>query len=367
MSIRSALLAVARLEMLRLIRSPVALSLLFVVPSFQLVLFGTAIRPIGDAITVAVAAPVRSDSETIAVRIRKIAGVRIVRSDLRPGGAEAAVRSGAVLVGVEVPERAALPFPAPNGFRTPLRVVIDASDPTLGEVAAARIEALAKSSDGATDAVDAPLATVEQLYNSNARPEWHYLPALVGVTVMIAMIMLGTLGLAREREGGTWEGLLALPLDRWVLLVGKILPLVLVGTIQGGLVLAASRWLFDVPLRGAIGALILLLPPFAAAHVALGHALAARARTQLAALQGAVAVYLPAMLLSGFLYPFAALPLWAQAVGAWFPLTHFVHAARAATIKGAGTPDVLAAALPIIAFLIGAMALALALQTRRLD
>ncbi|MFX7731944.1 ABC transporter permease, partial [Acinetobacter baumannii] len=84
------------------------------------------------------------------------------------------------------------------------------------------------------------------------------LPALIGVTVMIAMIMLGTISLAREREGGTWEALLALPIAPAEALIGKLMPYVVIGTVQGLLVLGAGLWLFDLPARGSVGALVAL-------------------------------------------------------------------------------------------------------------
>jgi ABC-2 type transport system permease protein len=185
--------------------------------------------------------------------------------------------------------------------------------------------------------------------------------------VMIGMIMLGSLSLAREREGGTWEALLALPLRPVEALVGKLLPYAVIGTLQGILVLGIGIAAFDLPTRGNVVALIALLPLFTLAHLTLGYAIAARAATQLAALQGAVAFYLPAMLLSGFLYPFATLPRWAQVLGDVFPLTHFIRAARGALLRDDNAVVVLTHAWPIAAFLLVTGGAAWALQARRLD
>ena len=193
------------------------------------------------------------------------------------------------------------------------------------------------------------------------------MPALAGVTVMISMIMLGSLRLAREREAGTWEALLAMPLSSTEILLGTLLPLAALGALQGGSVLAISVALFDLPVHGSMAALVLLLPLFAAAHLMLGYAISARAASQLAALQGAVAIYLPAMLLSGFLYPFETLPHWAQVIGNGFALTHFIAAAQDATLRGAGAADVLSHGIPILAFLAAAAAVAVLAQPRRLD
>jgi ABC-2 type transport system permease protein len=184
---------------------------------------------------------------------------------------------------------------------------------------------------------------------------------------MIGTIMLGTLSLARERETGTWEALLALPLRAGERLAGKLVPHVIIGTLQGCLVLAAAVTIFAVPARGSVVALVALLPLFAATHLVIGQAIAARAATQLAALQGAVAFYLPAMLLSGFLYPFEALPVWARTIGEAFPLTHFIRAARGALLRGDDATLVLTQAWPMVAVLVAVTAIALAAQARRLD
>jgi len=101
---------------------------------------------------------------------------------------------------------------------------------------------------------------------------------------------------------------------------------------------------------------VLLLPLLAAVHAAIGQAIAMRASTQLSALQGAVGFYLPAMLLSGFLYPFETLPRWAQVIGQAFPLTHFIRAARGALLRGDDAGAVLAEGAPMLAVLVIAVA-----------
>jgi len=300
--------AVASIEWTRLLRTRVALTLLIVVPLLQIILFGTAIRP--DAgVVVAVAAPTPASAETVARTLRLLSNVSVMIVNT-PGDAAAMVRQGKATIGVEVPE--ARSFANPFAKVQPLRIVVDASNAALTSTATARIEAAywraVAERGGAADS--GPGLRFERLYNPQLRADWTFLPGLIGVTVMIAMIMLGTLSIAREREGGTWETLQVLPLRRSEILLGKLLPYVAVGTVQGIAVMATAVLLFGLPMRGPSLALVMLLPLFASAHLVLGYAIAARARTQLAALQGAVAFYLPAMLLSGFLYPFASLPGW---------------------------------------------------------
>ncbi len=359
--------AVARVEWLRLLRSRMSFTLLLVVPAMQVLLFGYAIRPTAASVSVAIAAPNLAKGKEIADAVSGEPGLKIVARDLKPGEAEAMVHSGKAAIGLEVPESRG--FGEVRFVQKPLRVIVDAANASLTAAAVPRIETaywreIVKRADVEGNG---PGLKIERLFNPESRADWSFLPALIGVTVMIGMIMLGSLSLAREREGGTWEALLAMPVSATEALLGKLLPYAVLGSVQGASVLAIGVALFDLPARGSVAALVLLLPLFAAAHLVLGYAISARATTQLAALQGAVAFYLPAMLLSGFLYPFETLPPWAQAIGNCFPLTHFISAAQGAMLRGAGAGQVLACSAPMVAFLALATALALLTHARRLD
>ena len=356
MSLQS-ILAVARVEFLRLIRSRVTFTLLLLVPLLQVLLFGFAIRPDAASVSVAVAAPTPESATNVVDALRKDPRFRLVGKVTEPGGAALAVRHGAALIGIEIPElRSFANLRAPN---VPVRIIVDAANPTLTTAAALQIEArywreLAQQADAG-----GPGLKIERLYNPDARADWTFLPALAGVTVMIAMIMLGSLAVSREREGGTWETLQSLPLRAGEVLIGKIVPGTVLGTLQGAIVLLIGVGLFDVPMRGSLIGLLALLPLFAATHLVIGYAISARAATQLAALQGAVAFYLPAMLLSGFLYPFETLPRWAQIIGEAFPLSHFIRAAQGATLRGEAVTTILSQGWPMLLALLVAAFVAL--------
>jgi ABC-2 type transport system permease protein len=315
-------LAVAKVELLRLLRSPTSFTLLLLVPALQILLFGYAIRPSAAEVEVAIAGPASARDDV--ARLARAAQLRVVRSDLAPAQAEAMVRAGKAAVAIELPTS---PF-------QPVRTVIDATDPNLSVVAEARVEAiywhaLAKRNDVADYG---PRLRIERLFNASARPDWAFLPALIGTIMMISMLMLGALSLARERELGTWEALAALPIGRLPLLLGKVVPLAVIGSLQGVIVLAASIWLFALPVRGNLFAFLALFPLFAAAHLVL-----------------------------------STLPLWAQRLGKIFPLTHFVRAARGATLRGQDGWAILSQGAPIGIFLLVVLAISLIQQRTRLD
>ena len=356
------ILAVARVECLRLIRSRVTFTLLLLVPLLQVLLFGFAIRPEAASIRIAVAAPTEDSARPLLDALAKDPRFHLVGKVTAQGGAERAVRRRQALIGIEIPEvRSFSNLRAPN---VPIRMIVDAANPTLTATAEARIEA--RYWRELTERADAGGVglKIERLHNPQGRADWTFLPALAGVTVMIAMIMLGSLAVSREREGGTWETLQSLPLSAGEVLIGKILPGTILGAVQGSIVLLIGAGLFDVPVRGSLAGLVALLPLFAATHMTIGYAISSRAATQLAALQGAVAFYLPAMLLSGFLYPFETLPRWAQAIGNAFPLSHFIRAAQGATLRGDAAATVLAHGWPMLIALLAAALVALVFRPR---
>jgi ABC-2 type transport system permease protein len=350
--------AIAVVETKRLIRARMALTLLLMVPVFQIILFGYAIKPGEATVRISVAAPTPQSARGVVNALRKLPSVRVIDPVGASGAAETAVRTGQATIGIEVPRVRSMADPtAPD---EPIRIIVDATDPLLTMAAIARIQGAYQAERVArSDMADAgPELRIERLFNPAARSDWTYAPALAGVTVMIAMVMLGSIGIAREREGGSWETFRSLPVAPAELIAGKLAPHVLIGTVQGLLVLLTGHLLFSLPLPGATLALVLLLPLFAAAHYLIGFVISARATTQLSALQGAVAFYLPAMLLSGFLYPFETLPRWAQIIGTVFPLSHFIRAAHDAVLRERDFLTVLAHGLPMLAFLAVALVLA---------
>lgn len=357
--------AVALVEARRLLRSRMALTLILIVPLLQIVLFGYAIRPGEATVRVTVAAPTPQSAREVVDALRKLPSVEVVGPVGAPGAADSAVRSGYAKIGIEVP--AIRSFANPTASGGPVRIIVDATDPLLTTTAVARIEGAYHAARVArSDMADVgPELRIERLFNPDMRSDWTFAPALAGVTTMITMVMLGSIGIAREREGGSWETIRSLPIAPAELVTGKLVPHVLVGTMQGVIVLLTGHLLFALPLPGGTLALLVLLPVFAAAHYLLGFVISARATTQLSALQGAVAFYLPAMLLSGFLYPFETLPRWAQAIGNIFPLSHFIRAAHDAVLRERDFAVVLAHGLPMLAFLGVAAALAALVSRNR--
>ncbi|HEY4416922.1 MAG TPA: ABC transporter permease [Verrucomicrobiae bacterium] len=180
---------------------------------------------------------------------------------------------------------------------------------------------------------------VHSLYNPEALTQYNIVPGLMGVVLTMTLVMITALAITRERERGTMENLLAMPLRPTEVLIGKITPYIFVGYIQVGIILLASHYLFGVPIHGNLLVLLLGSLFFIAANLAMGITFSTVAANQLQAMQAAMFVFLPSMLLSGFMFPFRGMPAWAQVIGEILPITHFIRIARGVMLKGIGFAD----------------------------
>jgi ABC-2 type transport system permease protein len=156
----------------------------------------------------------------------------------------------------------------------------------------------------------------------------------------MTMVMMTAMALTREIERGTMENLLAMPATAGEIMLGKVLPYLAVGAVQVVIVLGAAKLLFAVPFLGGLGLLLTCVLVFVLALVLLGYTISTVARTQLQAMQLTFFFFLPSLMLSGFMFPFAGMPGWAQTLGELFPLTHFLRIIRAIMLKGAGLSDI---------------------------
>jgi ABC-2 type transport system permease protein len=183
----------------------------------------------------------------------------------------------------------------------------------------------------------------------------------VGVLLSLTLVLITSMAVVRERERGTLEQLIVTPIGKSADILGKILPFLLIGFVQVTVVLVIGRWLLGVPVRGSLTLLYALTLLFMLGMLALGLLMSTFARTQTQALQMALFVILPSFLLSGFMFPLAAMPVAAQWLGMALPVTHFLTALRAILLKGAGISSLWREA----AILAGAAGVLLALSVRR--
>jgi ABC-2 type transport system permease protein len=232
-----------------------------------------------------------------------------------------------------------------RGDRPSLLVEADATDPaatanaigTLGQLLNTALRNDLKGKLAYLAPTDSPFEIrVHARYNPDAIQQYNVVPGLMGVILTMTLTMITGLAITRERERGTMENLLATPTRPSEVLIGKIVPYILVGYIQVGLILCAARLLFQVPMLGSIPLLLIVSLVFIAANLAVGVTFSTLARNQLQAVQMTFFFFLPSLLLSGFMFPFRGMPNWAQAIGELLPLTHFLRIIRGILLKGNG-------------------------------
>jgi ABC-2 type transport system permease protein len=354
-------------EFVQMRRDRMTFATMIIIPILQLVLFGFAIN--NDPKHLPTAVLVRDDGPlTRAVlAAMKNSDYFDFRKQVRdPAELDKMLRSWEIQFAVEIP--ASFERDVRRGDRPSVLVIADATDPVATGTAISALQGLIDSAlrrelrgpDDAIEATSAPFQVVlQRRYNPEGITQYNIVPGLLGVVLTMTMMMFTALAVTREIERGTMESLLAMPIRPVEIMIGKIAPFVLVGFVQMTIILGAAHLLFDVPILGSVPLLIALATLFAAANLAVGYTFSTVAKNQLQAVQMTFFFFLPNILLSGFMFPYRGMPLWAQAFGEVLPLTHFLRIVRGIMLKGNGFADMQVDVLALVAFMIAAMALAL--------
>lgn len=251
-----------------------------------------------------------------------------------------------------------------RGDRPPILVEADATDPAAMSGALGTLSLLAGTA--LDHDLTGPLASlraspgafelrIHRRYNQEANTQYNVVPGLMGVVLTMTMVVMTALAVTRERERGTMENLLVMPLRPLEVMLGKIAPYIVIGYVQVTVILLAARLVFRVPIEGSLPLLTLASVVFIAANLAVGFTFSTIARNQLQAMQMSFFYFLPSMLLSGFMFPYRGMPGWAQIIGEALPLTHFLRIVRGIMLKGNGPLE--------IAGEVGALALILVVAT----
>jgi ABC-2 type transport system permease protein len=181
------------------------------------------------------------------------------------------------------------------------------------------------------------------------------------------MLIVTAVSVTREVERGTMESLLSMPIKPVEVMFGKIVPYVIVGFVQATLIVGIGVWLFGVPILGNVFLLALLSTLFITTNLSIGYTFSTIVQNQLQAMQLSMMFFLPSILLSGFMFPFAGMPVWAQYLGEGLPLTHYIRIVRAIMLKGAGLSNLQYDTIALIALMLLAMTIAVTRFRRTLD
>jgi ABC-2 type transport system permease protein len=367
--------AMVRKEFLQLRRDRVTFAMIVGIPIIQMTLFGFAINTDPKHLPTAVIAADQSEftrSFIAAMRNSDYFDIVAMLPDQQAG--RRALMQGKVLFVLDIP--AGFTRDLVKGAHPSLLVEADATDSTAVGTALGALPSIAQSALGKdlvgplsqlTSQPDAFDVQVHRLYNPEAITQYNVVPGLMGVILTMTMVIMTGLAITRERERGTMENLLATPVLPLEVTTGKIMPYVAIGLLQITIILAAARFVFGVPITGSLVLLYFGALLFIAATLAVGIMLSSLAQNQLQGVQLAFFYFLPNILLSGFMFPFAGMPKWAQAIGNALPLTYFNRLVRGILLKGAGWTDIWPHVWPMLLFQVVVMGIAVRFYRRTLD
>jgi ABC-2 type transport system permease protein len=191
---------------------------------------------------------------------------------------------------------------------------------------------------------------VHARYNPEQLTVLNIVPGLICIVLTFSTLFVTTLAITRERERGTMENLLAMPVRPIEVMIAKIVPYVVIGYVQVALILIASAAFFQLPIRGSLPLLLGALGVFIASNLALGVTFSTVATNQMQAVQLAQFTLMPSIMLSGFMFPFRGMPGWAQAIGQVFPTTHAMRIVRGMLLKGNGWNEIAPEIWPMALF-----------------
>ena len=362
-------------EILQMRRDRLTLAMILGVPLMQLFLFGFAINlnphDLPAAIAINDPGPL---ARSIVAGLANSSYFKIVEQTNDPAHARRLLQEGKVLFVVEIPPNFSRDIV--RGDHPDLLIEADATDPAAGSFAIAAFNQLATTA--LRDDLVGPLASRAQgpppfnpvqhlLYNPESNTQYNVVPGLLAVILTMTMVLMTCLALTRERERGTYENLLAMPATPLEIMIGKIAPNVLVGAVQSAIILLMARFVFHVPMIGSLLLLAGALAIYVIANLAVGYTFSTIAENQLQAMQMTMFFLLPAILLSGFAFPFMGMPAWARVIGEMLPATHFLRIVRGILLKDNGMPEIWQDLWPLFLFTFVAGSLALLRFRRTLD
>jgi ABC-2 type transport system permease protein len=358
-------------EFIQLRRDRVSFGMIIMIPLIQLMLFGYAINTNPRHLPTAVLLQEHNDlSRAILAALRNTDYFKVVELPSSEREMDNLLASGRVLFGIEIP--ANFERSVRRGDKPAMLIIADATDPVA---ASSALSALGQVMQNAlmheraipvTPALPFEIRTHAR-YNPAGETQLNIVPGLVGTILTMTMLIFTALSVTREIERGTMESLLSMPITPVEIMLGKIVPYVIVGFVQAAMIIGVGVLLFGVPILGSLFVLAALSTLFIATNLSIGYTFSTVAQNQLQAMQMSIMFFLPNILLSGFMFPFAGMPTWAQWIGEALPLTHYLRIVRSIMLKGSSIMDLHYDAAALFVLMLVAMTIAVTRFRRTLD
>jgi ABC-2 type transport system permease protein len=354
------LFAIVIKEVRQLRRDRLTASMIIGIPTIQLLLFGFAINMDVRHLRAAVVDQAgTAASRAVAAQLEQVQVVDVLYRMPTPAPLDGLFRSGAISVAIVIPpdyeQRLA------QHDQAALQLIVDGSDPVIQQ-AARQLAALPLGDTPARVGVESL-----NLYNPERRSAINTVPGLIGVILTMTMVMFTAVAIVRERERGNLELLITTPVRPLELILGKVVPFIGIGLVQVTVVLSLGVLIFHVPVRGALIEVYAAALAYIIASLSLGVLISTFANTQFQAMQLAFFTFLPQILLSGFMFPFAGMPVPAQHFAEILPLTHFIRLIRGIVLRGATLGDLVGELRALGIFAVVLLSLATLRFRKRLD
>lgn len=353
-------------EFIQMGRDRVTFAMMVMLPVVQLLVFGFAINTdVKHLPTVIFDQSLQQEGRDFvsALTASEYYDIKYIASNLNE--VNEAIDSGKAKVGIVIPPDFSNNLK--HGRSAALQVIVDASDSMSASsaISTAQIVGLNKSqeillrrSQGGSigSKVDVPYdVRIRPWYNPDFITAYYMVPGIMGVVLTMTMVMITSMAIVRERERGTLEQLIVTPLKVYELMLGKIIPYIFVGYVQATLAIIVGILVFDLPMRGSIGLLYGLTTVFIIASLSLGVLISNLAKTQMQAMQMSFFVFMPSVLLSGFMFPRAAMPDLFYAMGYLLPLTFYLEIVRGIILKGIGINYLMSQLFALTVFIIAVL------------
>ena len=358
-------------EFIQLKRDRVSFAMIIMIPLVQLMLFGYAINTNPRNLPTAVLMQESTDlSRSILAALENTKYFRVTQLPHSEAEVDALLASGTVLFAIEIPAK--FERSVRRGDKPAMLVLADATDPVASGTALGALNMVLQTALSHDRAVPASPTMPFEIrtharYNPAAVTALNIVPGLVGTILTLTMLIFTALSVTREIERGTMENLLSMPITPVEIMLGKIIPYVFVGFVQAALIIGIGVTLFGVPIVGSLAVLAALSTLFIATNLSIGYTFSTVAQNQLQAMQMSMMFFLPNILLSGFIFPFAGMPIWAQWIGETLPLTHYIRIVRSIMLKGSNLSDLHYDTIAMFVLMLIAMTIAVTRFRRTLD
>lgn len=333
-------------EFIQVLRDPRMKAMIFVMPVLQLILFGYAVTTDVERIRTAVYDLDRSPESRALVERFTASGYFSVTA--RPDDTrmrDELLDKGEVVIAVQI--NSGFADDLKSGRPAVIQTIVDGTDSNTGTVAMDYAQRIVADFSRTRSALPTGLspATVEvqpielrsrAWFNPDLRSRNYNVPGVIGVIVLLMSLLLTSMAIVREREIGTMEQLMVTPIRPVELILGKTLPFVLISYVDVLLVTAVGMLWFDIPIRGSFTLLLFGAGLYLMSTIGVGLFISTISRTQQQALMSTFFFYLPAVLLSGFMFPISNMPEAAQWIAYVNPLTYFLVIIRGIFLKGSG-------------------------------